>query len=226
MAMSDRIYDRLANIFVLVAVASALFFNGESRWHWLTGALGACAGIAAIVLYFTNQSREEKKPDTSKSVEATSAVEKVLHEAMSRQQQEPLAISQTWVTKIGAEAGQYAMLAYLTGNAKVSRFYMDRHAVRHGLGLYYSAYVREAFAQQPESQELTPFSVSEIAACAVEIIRTLSAGDDHDRWEYVFGPDGLRVVAAKSAKDKLGVRDRTKIGDQEFGFGQMSETIQ
>jgi hypothetical protein len=66
--------------------------------------------------------------------------------------------------------------------------------------------------------ELSP---DDVAACAVEIIRGLSAGDDHDRWEFNFSRHGLRVSVKKGRAQRPAMRPQ-----EDFDFGQMPATIQ
>jgi hypothetical protein len=53
--MNDRVYDRLANVLMLVAVASALMFDAGVLPHVVVGAIGGIAAVASATLYFINQ---------------------------------------------------------------------------------------------------------------------------------------------------------------------------
>jgi hypothetical protein len=71
----------------------------------------------------------------------------------------------------------------------------------------------------PIDQQEVSLSPNDVAACAIEIIRNLSSGADCDRWEFSFGPDGLRV-SAKNSPDHP-----QELPQQDFDFGQMSKMI-
>jgi hypothetical protein len=43
-------------------------------------------------------------------------------------------------------------------------------------------------------------SPNEVAACAIEILRNLALGDELNKWEYDFGPRGLRVSVRKAPR--------------------------
>jgi hypothetical protein len=215
--MSEPVYDRLANVFTLVAVGSALLFNSASPWHWVVGGFGVAAGVAAVVLYFLNQSRNRERPDATE----------VPEEKDARAEQEPLSLGENRMLGLGAEsAKQYVLGAYLFDYAKAARFYTDRNLVQHSRNahlVYWRSYHEEVL-QLAEGQEIS-LSPNDIAACAIEIIRSLSSGDDRDQWEFNFGPKGLRVVPAKGIKDRTSIEDRSAIGQSEFESEQISKMV-
>jgi len=211
--MSERVYDRLANVFMLVAVGSALLFNSASSWHWVVGAFGVVAGAAAVVLYFTNQSRNQGTPDSAEVAEKS--------ETAARQA--PLTLSENWT--VGVDLEGYALRReYLLESPKALRFYTQRnlgqHAARNRHLAYWCSYEEAALTQQELS-----LSPNEIAACAIEIIRNLSSGEDRDQWEFNFGPKGLRVMPARYIKSRNSIEERSTIGRPEFESGQISEMV-
>jgi hypothetical protein len=215
--MSERAYDRLANVFVLVAVRSALLFNATSPWHWVVGGFGAAAGIAAVVLYFTNQIRDEGKPAATETADKRDL----------SGQYEALMANADWVVGLSGESARdYVLTAYLDHYVKAG-FYTHRNLLQHGRNVrvaYWGSY-HEAVVRSVQNQEIS-LSPNDIAACAIEIIRSLSAGDDGDQWEFNFGPRGLRVSRAKGLKDRTSIDDRSAIGEAEYESGQVPTTIQ
>jgi hypothetical protein len=216
--MSERDYDRLANVFVLVAVGSALLFNAASPWHWVVGGFGAAAGIAAVVLYFTNQTGNEEKPTASETADKKDLP--AVYEA--------LMASGDWAVGLGAESAKhYVLTAYLHDYVKAAGFYTHRHLLqeRSNVRLAYWDSYHEAVIRSVQDREIS-LSPNDIAACAIEIIRSLSSGDDRDQWEFSFGPRGLRVSPAKGIKDRTSIEDRSSIGEAEYESGQVPTTIQ
>src|ERR1022692_3757387 len=101
--MSERRYDRLANVFMLVAIGSALLFDSKSPWHWVVGVLGIAAGVAAVALYFANQSHGPAIPDSKESGE----------KEHTSPQMQPMTLSENWAAGLGADLEQYALYAYV-----------------------------------------------------------------------------------------------------------------
>jgi hypothetical protein len=207
--MNERRYDRLANTFMLFAVASALLFDPSSSWHLIVGGVGIAAGVSAVVLYFTNQFRNPsehamaeigKKPTASPSpLSAT--------------------LGENWVMGIEADLKEYyAFHAYPRETSKITRIYGHRwrlvQQAKHAHFLYGDT--DEDRAQRPHQEVY--LSPNDIAACAIEIIRNLSSGDEYDRWQFSFGPEGLHV----SAKNQ---QDRTKASQIDLDLGQASTMI-
>jgi hypothetical protein len=55
--VSPRLYNRVTNGSVVLAIVSALLFERLGRWGWIAGLLGILAASAAVITYFSNQSR-------------------------------------------------------------------------------------------------------------------------------------------------------------------------
>jgi len=212
--MNERVYDRLANVFMLVAVGSALLFNSASPWHWVVGAVGVVAGVAAVLLYFTNQSRSPER------VVAGEAVENV---GGGEVRQEPLTVGENWVVGLDADTQHYVpnvLRAYLAESAKAVRFYTPRNLVEHRGDVrlaYWHSY--QSVTQWIDQREDASLSPDQIAACAVEIIRNLSSGEDRGRWEFNFGPRGLRVAPAKGTK--ASIEEQFTMNESESDSDQM-----
>jgi hypothetical protein len=218
--MSEHVYDRLANIFMLVAVGSALLFNSASAWHWVVGAIGVVAGVAAVALYFTNQSRNPE------GVVASGTAENVGDDGAVRQ--EPLTDRENWAVGLGADTQHYVphvLRAYLAESAKGVWFYTPRNLVEHrgDVRLAYWHSYHEPVTRWMDQREDAPLSPDQIAACAVEIIRNLSSGEDRGRWEFNFGPRGLRVAPAKGAK--ASIEEQFTMGESEFDSEQVLSKI-
>src|SRR2546428_5615585 len=73
--MSSRLYDRITNGSVIVAILSALLFERLGRWGWTAGLLGVLAASAAAITYFCNQSRTQKSGLSKEDAPATKAPE-------------------------------------------------------------------------------------------------------------------------------------------------------
>jgi hypothetical protein len=52
--MMARVYDRVANLLMLVAIVSALLFDQVRFSRATIGAVGGAAGVGSFVLYFAN----------------------------------------------------------------------------------------------------------------------------------------------------------------------------
>ena len=207
--MSERRYDRLANVFMLVAIGSALLFDSKSPWHWVVGVLGIAAGVAAVALYFANQSHGPAIPDSKESGE----------KEHTSPQMQPMTLSENWAAGLGADLEQYALYAYvreMRESSKAVRFYTHRNLVQHAAKHRHLAYFD--MYEDPGQQEVS-LSPSDIAACAIEIIRNLSSSGDQDRWEFTFGTEGLRIVSAEVT------RDRPSTPEPEVDTGQMSRMV-
>src|SRR5690242_3314465 len=68
--MNERVYNRIANILILIGIASALLFDSGKLPPTVVGTIGMIAGVAAIVLYFWNQ----HKIEANKKSAATASV--------------------------------------------------------------------------------------------------------------------------------------------------------
>jgi hypothetical protein len=203
--INERLYDRLSNIFVLVAIGSALFFDSAGPWHVAVGTAGIAAGISAVVLYLRNQSCSSEKPKTTQ-------VDK--DQDISAAQ--PLGFGDNWLLGIGTEWGKHMTHAYSVESNPL-RFYLQHHYMVQRERYRHQLWYLEEDRGQACQQEV-PLSPNDVAACAIEIIRDLSSGDDFDRWQFSFGPGGLRVSARNE-------QDRSATHQRDLDFGQASTLV-
>lgn len=205
--MSERLYDRLANVFMLIAVGSALLFDSAGAWHVADGAVGIAAGVSAAVLYFRNQSRGAAKLRTTQVTDETPFI-------ASRY----IALRENWAAAVGAEWEKYAIDAYRREALKGGHLYARHRPIVQRARNRHAAcwYVYEDRVEAAQ-QELV-LSPNDVAACAIEIIRNLSSGDDCDRWQFSFGPEGLRVSARN-------MQDLPEPPQKDLDFGQTSTMV-
>lgn len=215
--MNERVYDRLANILMAVAVCSALLFDAGKFSHVVVGAVGGVAAAASVALYFMNQRRpspkEEQRPHEQPSEHMTKFIVDNTTVATEDRTINP---GDLWAVVIGEQIQKYALHTY---PHEVTHSYALYRAHRSPKHMAFCWHVGESGAQgflQPE----VPFSPNDVAACAIEIIRSLSVGDGHDRWEFSFGPTGLRVSAKKGHEQPIA------IPQEDLDFGQISTMIQ
>jgi hypothetical protein len=57
--VNPKLYDRLTNASIAMAVFAAILFDHSGRFAWSVGLMGIVSGLAAVGLYFTNQSRSQ-----------------------------------------------------------------------------------------------------------------------------------------------------------------------
>ena len=217
--MSERVYDRLANVFMLIAVVSALSFNSIGSWQWVAGGIGVAAGVAAVVLYFTNQSRNaDKQPNVPTENDVTAA-------PMEEHSQDPLTLGETWAVGLGRTSFErYIQVASLAWDRKTAIRVFDNRNLVHDRML--SVYYHEAVMQIAEQREEVALSTEQIASCAIEIIRELSSGEDRGRWKFSFGAKGLSVYPSTGSEDQGTMEEQPSIERFDLESAPMSETIQ
>jgi len=210
--MNDRVYDRLANVSMLVAVASALLFDGGVLPHIVMGTIGGIAAIASAALYFINQNR------------AGVATTEQVCAKLSDLKYEDEAIATSIGTSMAApKVSRDAAVRWAVTLSKREKLYSHTTYAFHHHGNVHLKNIDRAFYggfRVAESTEM--LSPNEVAACAIEIIQQLSANDVEDRWEFHFGPNGLRVSTKKGHPPTERINPQT---DLDFGiFGQMPTT--
>lgn len=220
--MSERVYDRLANVFMLIAVVSALSFNSIGSWQWVAGGIGVAAGVAAVVLYFTNQSRNaDKQPNVPTEKDVTAA-------PMEEHSQDPLTLGETWAVGLGRKSFErYIRVASLAWDPKTAIRVFDNRNLVHDrmLSVHWNTY-HEAVMQIAEQREEVALSTEQIASCAIEIIRELSSGEDRGRWKFSFGAKGLSVYPSTGSEDQGTMEEQPSIERFDLESAPMSETIQ
>ncbi len=225
--MSERTYNRLANILMLIAVGSAVLFDSGKFPHVVVGMVGVLAGVAALALYFWNQhevSEKEEESDSSQQ-EATVAVVKAAEAkppGSTRNRgvrffvddfliaEKPIAVRTNDVWRIAALD---------TLNRRVmAQAWLAHYSDNYARTLRWSAAKGEARVLMQPEVELSP---CEVAACAIEIMRNLAVSDDfNSEWEYSFGPKGLRVSLKKAHSV------RPIVPQEDFDFGDISSLVQ
>jgi hypothetical protein len=203
--MSDRAYNRIANILMLIGIGSALLFDSGKVSHAVAGTVGILAGLAALALYFCNKSEAQEQQEEPVKVEATIIPEDAA--VAKRAQSEKNAGG--W---IAFEADYRAIEAY---RQETARLWLSYYATHHARKLRWQVIhggLKGRWALMEAEVELSP---NEVAACAVEIIRNLSVADDLSKWEYDFGPKGLRISL------KRGHPVRTAVPQEELDFGEL-----
>jgi hypothetical protein len=231
--MSERAYNRLANTFMLIGVASALVFDSGKFPRALVGTIGILAGVAAIALYFWNQLAVKEKQKAAVQVEALT--EHVVPESITQGQGKtripvsmdkafedvwmelavhntslhavvmPRAYKKLWLTY---DEDLQAIQAYRKETAK--RF-LRNCASHHARTLQWHMVQNPNMALMKPEVEL---SANEVAVCAAEIIRNLALIEGVEGWDYSFGPNGLHV----SMKRTKAVRPVAPQEDFEFDF--------
>jgi hypothetical protein len=216
--MNERKYDRLANVLVFIATGSALLFDAGKFSQIAVGVIGEMAGVGAVTLYFLNQRRgpAAKHEESATKELSAKADARLLAEHFAANMREPRRKDVlVWESILGDQIERYAIQAY---HRETAGRYFSRNTLVHGVRRSGARhwYLMEAQALQQQEVVLSP---NDVAACAVEIIRHLSSGEDHDRWEFSFGPNGLRVSSKK------GQPDRPMILQEDFGFAQTTSTM-
>jgi len=213
--MTDRAYNRTANVLILVGVASALAFDSGRVPHVVAGCVGGIAGLGAMILYFCGSKETAPKKEAAKeAVEAAATTAHVtaatgaIAELQKRASVDALiAYNHLLGTTTPAffvydafsarrhrvasvwEAQVDAIEAY---RREAARMWLSNYALHHARKLHWD--VIESGPNKALMEPEVELSPNEVAACAVDIVRALAIGADANRWEYAFGPKGLRVA--------------------------------
>lgn len=208
--MSEHKYDRLANILMFVAIGSALLFDSGKFSHVIVGAVGGVAGAMAVALYFVNQ----RHGAAAKQEEPAKADAEIAVEKLAASKNDPMqASAYLWDTALGGEIERFAIKPY---RREMERLYFSRPAAIHAARNWLRVVDPGHALRHPEAI-LTP---NDVAACAIEIIRHLSSDEDRDRWEFSFGPNGLRISPKKRQPW------RSAAPQEDFDFGQVQTMVQ
>jgi hypothetical protein len=220
MEMTDRMYDRLANFLMLVAVGSALLFDSGKLSHGVVATIGGAAAAGAIGLYFSNQSRASTKPGAL----VKEALQKVAANAAVGQKEATVKMTRA-EPSFGVGEGKSHVIVHMAKSDAARKNYQLAHYFMQdmkygvaGVPVVWTHAIPFVTTKQKEVADAQPSPI-DVAACAAEIIRTLSAGEGHDRWEFNFGPDGLRVSAKK------GNLQRPKNPQEDFDFGRIATPV-
>lgn len=213
--MNERLYNRLANAFILIAIGSALAFDSAAAWRFAAGAVGIITGLCAIALYFLNQLQspaerqvEEKVQDENKSASI------------------PLPVhSLAWQAGIAADLQEYLIRDFLHHKNIRAVIYRRRDALRYyttagDLVAYKTTHDMDEFLSASGAAiEHEPLGVDDFAAYVAGVMRHLSTGRDRGRWEFTLRPEGLRVREASLPDDPEGSPQ------PDLDFGQTSTMI-
>jgi hypothetical protein len=208
--MSGRIYNRIANVALLLGIASAFLYDSGKVPNWLAIAIGVVAGVIAVAVYFWNQHKEKK--------DETAGPGQVAEIVAAETALKPKRIEIELMTKAAAELGVLAAMEaasvnlshYVAARVAHRMLYHDlsaRHELWHvgpsaqkWLSLYSPPEVypgRSLRYTFPKGLRLmTPeveLSPVETANCVVHIMRTLAIQDRLNELDYVFDEKGLRV---------------------------------
>jgi hypothetical protein len=224
--MSERIYNRLANILMLIGIASALLFDSGRLPRVVVGTIGIVAGVAAMALYFWNQHQSEAKGKLSLKAKApvgsiaepNTEISSAKNSVVVRDEV-ALKAFDTWrnvadVWKVTRDTNFHAIEAYRRDTA---RLWLSYYAANHARTLRWRVVKDPSLALMQPEVELSP---NEVAACAIEIINNLAIADDLKEWEYVFGAKGLRVSVRKAHSF------RSEVPQQDFDFEPISSVVQ
>lgn len=212
--MNDRTYDRIANVLMLVAVASALMFDVGVLPRIVVGAFGGIAALASALLYFRNQSASH----TAVSGQPVSAEIKAKEKRATPMMTEgpsfsaPHAareVTDRWLVMLAQREKQYIHVAYALHHHRYANLKLADRAFYGG-----------ALVHHDIEETNVVLSPDDVAACAIEIIQQLSKKDGDDRWEFHFGANGLRVSAKKRHTEPESIRSQE---DFDF-FGNLPPT--
>lgn len=125
--MSSRVYNRISNGSLVIAVISALFFERLGRWSWIAGLFGIAAAVAAVVTYFVNQSQV---PDDQSCVEADLTLQNSETEAIEG------AAKSSYVSSLVCESATYIDVQNLHGSFSFGKEVTYGTAIYIGSGSY------------------------------------------------------------------------------------------
>jgi hypothetical protein len=192
--MNDRSYDRLANVLMLVAVASALMFDAGVLPKIVIGAVGGIAALASVYMYFSNQSIKHEVGAEPPRVRAEAKAEMPVVPMVKAGSS---AVAQQTTADLAA---RWAVMV-----AKREKHYVVVHHHRHiNLKVANRAFYGGILVHQDIAESNVVLSPDDVAACAIEIIQQLSKKDGDDRWEFHFGANGLRVSSKKGHAESAG----------------------
>jgi len=228
--MSERTYNRLANILMLVGIGSAMLFDSSKFPHVVVGTIGILAGVAALTLYFWNQHKVREKKEESDPAQEQGTVAEVKAfkgrpvGAITRGVHffvddlliaDKFRAGDVWRIDVRKNALLEAQRRRVV--AGVAEAWLAHYSDHYARNLRWSAGKRDTGALMMPEVEL---SAKEVAACAIEIMRNLAISDDfNSEWEYSFGPKGLRVSLKKAHSV------RPIVAQEDFDFGRISSMV-
>ena len=214
---------------MLIGIVSALLFDSGKVPHAVAGTIGIAAGVAAIAMYFWNQSRSKADEESATKVEA----ELDRKAEVAREVKSMPTYDLAWVIANRLSSGQikpfytskhfesFLEAAVLNADARTAEAYRRKRACLY-LTDYAQHHARTLRWQMPKDSSLAlmqpevELSPNELAACALEIMHNLALSEDVKVWDYTLGPKGLRVSVRKSQTS------RSVVPQEYFDFDPMS----
>jgi hypothetical protein len=241
--MSDRSYNRVANVLMLIGVASALAFDSGKVPHVVAGGVGIVAGVGALLLYFCSSAEAPQKEEVKAVQPASVKVEGV-------------SVGSSVSNKVFLDAGAvYGSLLrdvpvlyghnhakYNWGQAlwrteanaieayrrETAQLWLSHYAMNHARKLQWHVINAHGAGKHGLMEPEVELSPNEVAACAIEIILGLAKSDKGNHWEYSMGPKGLRVAARRSSPMRPVItvtQNDFDFGDFTMAYGEGSESI-
>lgn len=223
--MIERMYNRLANIAMLIAILSAVLFDSGKFPHVVVGTIGILAGVAALVLYFWNQREVSEKKEVSHPSQQEGAVAELTavagkavqgttqggHLLLMANEAMAVGVGDLWQVAIGNNT----LEAY---RRRAAEAWLAHYSDNYARNLRWSADKGDSRVLMQPEIELSP---KQVAACAIEIMRNLAISDElNGEWEYSFGAEGLRVSLKKAHSA------RPRVPQEDFDFGNISSLVQ
>lgn len=212
--MDERVYNRVANVLMLIGIASALVFDSGKFPRAVVGTIGIVAGVAAMVLYFWNQHKIQAKTKVEKRtveheeavvIDGNRQIVAASHGSIIGQALLSDAVVATeWIVAANM-AWKDVTWHYLAATRDAEELVRYRKAdawLRH-YSMHQARTLQWRVAKDASRVLMQPeveLSPNEVAACAIEILRNLALGDELNKWEYDFGPRGLRVSVRKAPR--------------------------
>lgn len=222
--MSERVYNRLANILMLIGIASALLFDSGKLPRMAVGIVGIIAGLAAMALYFWNQHQIQAKEKLSAKAKAPVGPIAEDNAENSAGKNSVVPISKEALKALDAWRNAADIWRDADFNAKDVRAYR-RETARRWLSHYAANQARTIRwravrnSSLPLMQPEVELSLNEVAACAIEIINNLAIDDDLKEWQYDFGAKGLSVSVRKAHSHSC------EFPQQDFNFEPMASLL-
>jgi len=217
--MSDRAYNRVANVLMVIGVTSALAFDSGKVPHIVAGGIGIIAGVGALILYFCSGAEAPKKEEVKTAqTERLKARDVVVSSADPKKVFfDSGALYDAYFSRnVPVLHAHHAIEAYRRERAQL---WLSHYALNHARKLHWLV-IDARGACKPLMEPEVELSPNEVAACAIEIIIGLAKSDKGNRWEYSMGPKGLRLAARRSSP----MRPVMRVTQNDFDFGDITMT--
>lgn len=178
--MEPRLYERLSTTCLFLAVGSALLFGHAGNLKILTGLVGVCAGLTAVVIYFKNQAgRSDTKSEfdpVSKSVSAPTSQAVQLSNSLGEN---------SGYVNANVREVDIGECTYTYGN-------LDHH-----LAGFYSGEIHQrawVYFDAMYARMAEPTPSDPVTARVVNIVQRLSTANNMGAFEFVLCPDGNFII--------------------------------